>query len=39
MAKKKKSKPTKPDYKTIAITGLIDLMVGTLLILIDKLID
>ncbi len=38
MAKPKK-KPTKPDYKTILITGLIDLIVGSLLILINKLID
>lgn len=38
MAKPKK-KPTKPDYETIIITGLIDLIVGTLLIIINKLID
>ena len=38
MAKKKK-KPTKPDYKMLIISGLIDLIVGMLLILIDKLFD
>lgn len=38
MAKKNK-KPTKPNYKEILINGLIDLVVGTLLILISKLID
>lgn len=34
--KKKKKKPTKPKYREILITALIDLIVGTLLILIDK---
>ncbi len=38
MAKPKK-KPTKPDYQSIIINGLIDLIVGTLLILINKLVD
>lgn len=38
MAKPNK-KPTKPDLQTILLTGLIDLLVGTLLILINKLID
>ena len=38
MAKKKKKKSTKLDWKTILITGLVDLVVGTLLILIDRLI-
>ena len=35
----KKRKPTKPDYKSFIIQGLIDLLVGTLLILIGKHID
>ena len=34
-----KEKPTKPDYNTLIISGLIDLIVGMLLILIDKLFD
>ena len=38
MAKSKK-KPTKPDYKTLILSGLIDLLVGSLLILISKLTD
>lgn len=38
MAKKNK-KPTKVKYKEILITALIDLIVGTLLIIIGKLID
>lgn len=38
MAKKKK-KPIKVKYKEILITALIDLVIGTLLIIIDKLID
>lgn len=29
-------KPTKPDYKTILISGLVDLIVGLLLLLIGK---
>ena len=36
---RKKKKPTKPDWTTILITGLVDLIVGTLLILIDHLIN
>lgn len=32
-------KPTKPDLKSILITGLVDLVVGTLLLLISKIID
>lgn len=39
MAKKKKKKPIKVDWITILITGLIDLTVGTLLILIEHWID
>ena len=35
----KKRKPTKPDYKPYIIQGLIDLLVGTLLILIGKFTD
>lgn len=35
----KKRKPTKPDYKGYIIQGLIDLLVGSLLILIGKLTD
>lgn len=35
----KKKKPTKIDWKTLTISGLIDLLVGTLLILIEKLFD
>ena len=35
----KKRKPTKPDYKSYIIQGLIDLLVGLLLILIGKLLD
>jgi len=35
----KKQKPTKPDYKSMILNGLVDLVVGMLLILIDKLID
>lgn len=38
MAKKTK-KSTKPEYKTYIVQGLIDLIVGTLLILIGKLVD
>lgn len=38
MAKKTK-KPTNPDLKAILITGLVDLVVGTLLLLISKIID
>ena len=38
MAKKTK-KPTKLEYKTLIVQGLIDLVVGTLLILIGKLTD
>lgn len=38
MAKKTK-KSTKPEIKPLIINGLIDLAVGTLLILIGKLID
>lgn len=38
MAKKNK-KPTKVKYSEILITALIDLIVGTLLILIDRIID
>lgn len=38
MAKKTK-KSTKPDYKPYIIQGLIDLIVGTLLIIIGKLVD
>ena len=38
MAKKTK-KSTKPEYKTYIVQGLIDLIVGTLLILISKLAD
>lgn len=34
-----KKKPTKPDYKTLILSGLIDFLVGSLLILIDKLTD
>jgi hypothetical protein len=37
--KAKKKKPIKTDYKTIIIGGLIDLIVGILLILINKLFD
>lgn len=38
MAKKKpkKKKSTKPKYREILISALIDLIIGTLLILIDK---
>lgn len=39
MAKNKKKKPTKLEIKPLIINGLIDLTVGTLLILIGKLID
>ena len=35
----KKRKPTKPEYKSYIIQGLIDLLVGSLLILIGKLLD
>ena len=35
----KKRKPTKPDYKGYIIQGLVDLVVGLLLILIGKLTD
>ncbi len=38
MAKKTK-KPTKPKYPEILINGLVDFIVGLLLILIGKLID
>ena len=38
MAKKNK-KPTKVKYTEILLTALIDLIVGTLLIIIGKLID
>lgn len=38
MAKKKK-KPTKPKYTEILITALVDLIIGMLLILIDKAIQ
>ena len=34
-----KRKSTKPEYKAYIIQGLIDLLVGTLLILIGKLTD
>lgn len=37
MAKKrKKKKPTKAKYDQILITALVDLIIGTLLILIDR---
>lgn len=39
MAKKKKKKPTKGKYSEILINALVDLLVGTLLIIIGKLID
>lgn len=35
----RKRKPTKPDYKPYIIQGLIDLIIGVLLILIGKFID
>lgn len=38
MAKKNK-KPTKVKYTEILFTALIDLIVGTLLIIIDRMID
>ena len=38
MARKTK-KSTKPEYKTYIVQGLIDLIVGSLLILIGKLVD
>ena len=37
--KKKKKKPTKVKYGEILINALVDLIVGTLLIIIGKLID
>ncbi len=36
---KKKKKPTKSKYVEILINALVDLIVGTLLIIIGKLID
>lgn len=36
MAKKKKKPTKKPKYGEILITALVDLIVGTLLILVDK---
>lgn len=38
MAKKKK-RPTAPDWPTILITGAIDLIVGSLLLLLERLLD
>ena len=38
MARKTK-KSTKPEYKTYIVQGLVDLIVGSLLILIGKLVD
>ena len=35
----KTKKSTKPEYKTYIVQGLIDLIVGSLLILIGKLVD
>lgn len=38
MAKPKKKKPNKPKYLELLISALIDLIIGTLLIIIDRLI-
>ena len=39
MSKKKQKKKSKIDYKTLAVSSIVDLIIGIILLILDKLID
>lgn len=39
MSKKRKKKKSKIDYKTLAVSSILDLIIGIILLILDKLLN